>query len=100
MNSPTETQKPAKVEFPLPAGAALPEDASKPFDMVCTFEAKPDGKMICMTKFGDAPMPGYSDDKNEQKPEAKPDYGSGMGMAGTDVAGAQGGAGGGMGGMG
>ena len=46
----------------------------KDFDMVCSFRAKPDG-MICMTKLGDHPMPGYDgDDDDEEDRDHKPSY--------------------------
>ena len=53
-----------------PKGVAMPEGLSPgdDFDMVCTFRMTPDG--VCMTKMGDAEMPGYGKGGND----AKPDY--------------------------
>lgn len=49
-----------------PKGFVPPEGTSgKPFDMVCTFEATPDGKLK-MTKLGDSAVGETSD--------SKPDY--------------------------
>lgn len=58
-------EKSKRVEFTPPAEA--PEHDGDEFDLVCTFRAKPDGK-VCMTKWGDHPMPGYSDMKKDDKP--------------------------------
>lgn len=61
-----------KVEFKPPKEFRAPEDVpmGEDWDMVCSFQTKPDGT-ICMTKIGDTPMPGYG--KREYK-ESKPDY--------------------------
>jgi hypothetical protein len=65
-----------KVEFHPPQNAAVPEgEGAQEFDLVCTFRRKPDGR-VCMTQFGDAPMPGYGKEKMN---EAKPDYGGYVG---------------------
>ncbi len=57
--------KQSKVEFTPPKGS-VPEgkSAGDEFDVVCTFQVKPDGS-VCLTMFGDTEMPGY-DDKDER----------------------------------
>lgn len=62
-----------KVEFDPPQNANLPEGSmdGDEFDLVCTFQRK--GDKVCMTKFGDAPMPGY-DEGEEHETQAKPSY--------------------------
>lgn len=60
-----------RVEFRPPKEAAVPEGSTgEEFDLVCTFRRKPDGQ-VCLTQFGDTPMPGYSKEKMD---EAKPNY--------------------------
>lgn len=90
MNDQPES-KPGRVEFAPPKGAALPETAAngKPFDVVCSFRLE--GQKVCLTKFGNTPMPS---EQKATEAEAKPDYaeyasgvqegyqpGMGMGMA-------------------
>lgn len=74
MNNEQEGKK--RVEFVPPVEA--PEHDGDEWDLICTFKANPDGK-VCMTKYGDAPMPGYGD-KEDQKKDDKPSY---AGMANT-----------------
>jgi len=58
-----------KVEFTPPQSFTPPEGSGDgEFDIVCSFRTK--GDKICMTKLGDADMPGYEDDT----PQSKPDY--------------------------
>jgi len=66
-------QKDERVEFAPPENASLPEGAmdGDEFDLVCTFKRK--GSKICMTKFGDTPMPGYEKGYGDQQPK-RPDY--------------------------
>ena len=67
------TGKSERVEFEVPAGANLPagSEAGQQFDLVCSFQAKGNGRTVCMTQFGDTKMPGYDD---AEKAEHKPDY--------------------------
>ena len=53
----------------------MPEgsEAGKQFDLVCSFEVKPDG-MVCMTKMGDMDMPGYKNGESHEEYEHRPDY--------------------------
>jgi hypothetical protein len=62
-----------KVEFKPPTNFKTPEgtEEGKEWDMVCSFETKPDGT-VCMTKLGDTPMPGY--DGKEDSDDHKPSY--------------------------
>jgi hypothetical protein len=62
-----------KVEFTPPQNVNLPEGAmdGDEFDLVCMF--KREGAKVCMTKFGDAAMPGY-DEGEHSVPQAKPSY--------------------------
>lgn len=62
-----------EVKFRPPQNASIPEEQNgETFDLVCTFRRKPDGE-VCLTMFGDTPMPGY--DKGKMQ-EQKPGYGS------------------------
>ena len=66
----------SRVEFAPPKSFNAPDNVEpgKDFDLVCSFQVKPDGK-LCMTKLGDLDMPGYGSAKDEEKTEHKPDYG-------------------------
>jgi hypothetical protein len=67
--------KSQKVEFQLPKDAAVPEGTGEDeFDMVCSFKIGANGQ-ACMTRFGDAEMPGYGDKKEKPGKEDKPGYG-------------------------
>jgi hypothetical protein len=56
-----------KVEFYPPDGFAPPEVEDGKFDLVCTFESRPDGS-LCLTMLGDTPMPGYEGKGENGKP--------------------------------
>lgn len=65
-----------RVEFVPPQNASVPEEQNgETFDLVCTFQRKPDGH-VCLTMFGDSPMPGYDKEKMH---EEKPSYGGYVG---------------------
>lgn len=89
-------EKNKQFEFPAPPGFMPPSNAgNEPFEQVCTLQAKPDGKTLCILKVAGKDT-GYKDEGYKQ--ETKPSY-TQMGMAkdmmNTDVAGAGGGASGG-----
>lgn len=71
-----------RVEFPTPKGFVPPESDTDQFELVTTFERKPDGKTICIVKMGEFDMPGYKDgvqqkesiEQMEMKGEHAPDY--------------------------
>jgi len=80
-----------RVEFTPPGEA--PEHEGDEFDLVCTFRTKTDGQ-VCMTKWGDHPMPGY-EDRESMKKENKPGYGEmAQGIASQEVPNAGAGGGG------
>lgn len=65
-----------RVEFQPPKDAALPDGVqpNEDFDVVCSFRIGANSQ-ICMTKFGDADMPGYDkSDTKEYKKDDKPGY--------------------------
>jgi len=69
--------KSQRVEFQPPKDAAMPEGVQKDedFDMVCSFRIGANGQ-CCMTKFGDAEMPGYDKSSSQEyKKDDKPGYG-------------------------
>lgn len=74
-----ESQSYPAYEFPAPPSFTSPEghEGGEPFDIVCTVQAKPDGKTLCLLKVGDKDT-GYKKE-GEEKGEnmVKPDY-SGM----------------------
>jgi len=57
-----------RVEFRPPNSFAMPEGITpnEEFDCVCSFRRRNNGQ-VCMTKMGDAAMPGY-DEKESSKP--------------------------------
>lgn len=61
-----------KVEFTPPKDFTPPagSEGGEEFDLVCSFKAK-EGGTICMTKLGDAKMPGYDDEGESHKPDYK-----------------------------
>jgi hypothetical protein len=67
--------KTKQVEFIPPKEVAMPEGITEgeDFDLVCTFRMK-SGGVVCMTKMGDADMPGYESKGQRARPESKPDY--------------------------
>lgn len=71
------TESAGRIEFPAPQGFSIPSgsEPGKPFDVVCSFEVKEDGKTLCMTKIGESDAPGYgaNADKGESD-DGKPDY--------------------------
>ncbi len=79
---PKATGKGKRVEFPVPKGFVPPESDTDKFELVTTFEVKPDGKTICIVKMGEFDMPGYKDgvqekesiEEMEMKGQHAPDY--------------------------
>lgn len=72
-----------KIEFKAPPGFAIPQggEGGKPFDVVCTFEARENGE-LCLVKIGDSDAPGYGKNADKGEPEKAPDYkGMGQNMA-------------------
>jgi hypothetical protein len=86
--------KDSYIEFEPPKGFVIPEHQGKEFELVCTFEVKPDG-MICMTKLGDTELD--KEDDHDERKDDKPGYGDyhkGM-MSAMESAGGNSGMGGG-----
>lgn len=60
------------VEFRPPSEFHAPDPAEpgEPFQLVCEFAVRPDGR-LCLVMLGDTPMP---QPKDKGKPEKAPDY--------------------------
>ena len=62
-----------RVEITPPKGFTPPEVKDGRFDIVDTWQVKPDGK-ICLVRLGDTEMPGYDGKESDKSAEHKPDY--------------------------
>lgn len=73
--SPTEDH-PGRIEIQVPKGFSPPSESEpgKPFDVVDSWEVKPDGKTMCLVRIGDSDAPGYGSNKESDQAETKPDY--------------------------
>ncbi len=71
-----ENESSGRIEIPIPKGFSPPSEteAGKPFDIVDSWEVKPDGKTMCLVRIGDSDAPGYGANAHEDKSEPAPDY--------------------------
>ncbi len=82
-----------RVEFKPPQGFKPPEgEPEKEWEAVCTFKTKPDG-MVCMTKLGETPLPGYDGKDHDEAKEEAPNYKGMAGQLAESMSGLGGGAG-------